>query len=60
VIVFLRLSIFSSNICSPMLFFLFQAKKILEQRIEKDQFLELVTVKTEVRIVCKELYRSIY
>ncbi|ONK63347.1 uncharacterized protein A4U43_C07F14110 [Asparagus officinalis] len=38
---------------------LLEAKKILEQRIEKDQFLELVTVKTEVRTVCKELY-SIY
>lgn len=30
------------------------------ERIEKDQFLELVTVKTEVRTVCKELYRSVY
>ncbi|KAJ6845524.1 putative GTP diphosphokinase RSH1, chloroplastic [Iris pallida] len=38
---------------------LLEAKKILTQRIENDQFLELVTVKTEVRSVCKELY-SIY
>lgn len=38
---------------------LMEAKKILKQRIEKDQFLELVTVKTEVRTVYKELY-SIY
>ncbi|XP_074587583.1 putative GTP diphosphokinase RSH1, chloroplastic [Curcuma longa] len=35
------------------------AKKILRQRIEEDQFLDLVTVTTEVRSVCKELY-SVY
>lgn len=38
---------------------LMEAKKILMQKIENDQFLELVTVKTEVRTVCKDLY-SIY
>ncbi|KAG6528809.1 hypothetical protein ZIOFF_010994 [Zingiber officinale] len=32
------------------------AKKILRQKIEEDQFLDLVTVTTEVRSVCKELY----
>ncbi|CAD5190587.1 unnamed protein product [Musa acuminata subsp. malaccensis] len=36
-----------------------EAKKILRQRIEEDQFLDLVSVKTEVRSVCKELY-SVY
>ncbi|KAG1371275.1 putative GTP diphosphokinase RSH1, chloroplastic [Cocos nucifera] len=36
-----------------------EAKSILRQRIKEDQFLDLVTVKTEVRSVCKELY-SIY
>ncbi|XP_008784775.2 putative GTP diphosphokinase RSH1, chloroplastic [Phoenix dactylifera] len=36
-----------------------EAKKILRQRIEEDQLLDLVTVKTEVQSVCKELY-SIY
>ncbi|XP_042457769.1 putative GTP diphosphokinase RSH1, chloroplastic isoform X1 [Zingiber officinale] len=35
------------------------AKKILRQKIEEDQFLDLVTVTTEVRSVCKELY-SVY
>ncbi|KAJ6794306.1 putative GTP diphosphokinase RSH1, chloroplastic [Iris pallida] len=38
---------------------LLEATKILRQRIMEDQFLELVTVKTEVRSVCKDLY-SIY
>ncbi|PKA58414.1 hypothetical protein AXF42_Ash013920 [Apostasia shenzhenica] len=36
-----------------------EAKKVLMQKIEKDQFLDLMTVETEVRSVCKELY-SIY
>ncbi|XP_072997786.1 putative GTP diphosphokinase RSH1, chloroplastic isoform X3 [Typha latifolia] len=36
-----------------------EAKKILRQKIEEDQFLDLVTIETEVRSVCKELY-SIY
>ncbi|XP_072974992.1 putative GTP diphosphokinase RSH1, chloroplastic isoform X2 [Typha angustifolia] len=36
-----------------------EAKKILRQKIEEDQFLDLVTIETEVRPVCKELY-SIY
>ncbi|XP_010938372.1 putative GTP diphosphokinase RSH1, chloroplastic isoform X1 [Elaeis guineensis] len=36
-----------------------EAKSILRQKIKEDQFLDLVTVKTEVRSVCKELY-SIY
>ncbi|XP_074589117.1 putative GTP diphosphokinase RSH1, chloroplastic [Curcuma longa] len=35
------------------------AKKILRQKIEEDQFLDLVTVTTDVRCVCKELY-SVY
>lgn len=34
-----------------------QAKNILRQRIKEDQFLDLVTVETEVHSVCKELYR---
>lgn len=38
---------------------LVEAKKILIRRIKDDQFLDLVTVKTEVRSVCKEPY-SIY
>ncbi|XP_077218053.1 RELA/SPOT homolog 1 [Tasmannia lanceolata] len=38
---------------------LVEAKRILIQKIEKDQFLDLMTVKTEVRSVCKEPY-SIY
>ncbi|OAY75738.1 putative GTP diphosphokinase RSH1, chloroplastic, partial [Ananas comosus] len=36
-----------------------EAKNILRQRIKEDQFLDLVTVETEVHSVCKELY-SIY
>lgn len=36
-----------------------EAKKILSQRIKEDQLLDLVTVKTEVQSVRKELY-SIY
>ncbi|XP_058082017.1 putative GTP diphosphokinase RSH1, chloroplastic isoform X2 [Magnolia sinica] len=36
-----------------------EATKILMEKIEEDQFLELMTVKTEVRSVCKEPY-SIY
>ncbi|PWA65935.1 HD/PDEase domain, RelA/SpoT family, Beta-grasp domain protein [Artemisia annua] len=36
-----------------------EAHKILIKRIEDDQFLDLLTVKTEVRSVCKEPY-SIY
>lgn len=35
-----------------------QANKILMKKIEDDQFLDLMTVKTEVRSVCKEPYRS--
>ncbi|KAJ0978453.1 hypothetical protein J5N97_013927 [Dioscorea zingiberensis] len=38
---------------------LMEAEKVLRQKIEEDQFLDLVTLKTEVRSVCKELY-SIY
>uniref|UniRef100_A0A804NYF3 Uncharacterized protein n=1 Tax=Zea mays TaxID=4577 RepID=A0A804NYF3_MAIZE len=37
----------------------FQANKILRQKIVEDQFLDLVSVETEVRSVYKELY-SIY
>ncbi|XP_044503075.1 putative GTP diphosphokinase RSH1, chloroplastic isoform X2 [Mangifera indica] len=36
-----------------------EANNILKKKIEDDQFLELMTVKTEVRSVCKEPY-SIY
>ncbi|KAM3292056.1 hypothetical protein ACQJBY_036156 [Aegilops geniculata] len=36
-----------------------EANKILKQKIAEDQFLDLVSVETEVRSVCKELY-SIY
>ncbi|CAI0469687.1 unnamed protein product [Linum tenue] len=36
-----------------------EANKILEKKIEEDQFLDLVTVHTEVRSACKEPY-SIY
>lgn len=36
-----------------------EANKILMKKIEADQFLDLMTVKTEVRSVCKEPY-SIY
>ncbi|KAF8401422.1 hypothetical protein HHK36_012361 [Tetracentron sinense] len=35
---------------------LVEAKKILMEKIEDDQFLDLMTVKTEVRSVCKEPY----
>ncbi|GMI69449.1 RELA/SPOT homolog 1, RELA-SPOT HOMOLOG 1, RELA/SPOT HOMOLOG 1 [Hibiscus trionum] len=38
---------------------LLEADKILMKRIENDQFLELMTLKTEIRAVCKEPY-SIY
>ncbi|KAK8570253.1 hypothetical protein V6N13_002945 [Hibiscus sabdariffa] len=38
---------------------LVEAEKILMKRIENDQFLDLVTLKTEIRAVCKEPY-SIY
>ncbi|XP_057439252.1 putative GTP diphosphokinase RSH1, chloroplastic isoform X2 [Lotus japonicus] len=38
---------------------LLEANKILVKKIQDDQFLELLTVKTEVRAVCKEPY-SIY
>ncbi|KAK1293354.1 hypothetical protein QJS10_CPB17g01236 [Acorus calamus] len=38
---------------------LIEAQKILMQKIAEDQFLDLMTVKTEVRSVCKEPY-SIY
>lgn len=38
---------------------LLEANKILTKKIEEDQFLDLMTVKTEVRAVCKEPY-SIY
>lgn len=34
-----------------------QANKILKKKIEDDQFLDLMTVKTEVRSACKEPYR---
>ncbi|KAG9459430.1 hypothetical protein H6P81_003938 [Aristolochia fimbriata] len=37
----------------------FEAKRILTQKLEEDQFLDLLTVQTEVRSVCKEPY-SIY
>ncbi|KAF8369343.1 hypothetical protein HHK36_032627 [Tetracentron sinense] len=37
---------------------LVEAKKILMEKIEDDQFLDLMTVKTEVRSVCKEPYRT--
>lgn len=37
---------------------LLQAKRILMQKIEEDQFLDLMTLKTEVHSVCKEPYRS--
>ncbi|XP_044981535.1 putative GTP diphosphokinase RSH1, chloroplastic isoform X2 [Hordeum vulgare subsp. vulgare] len=36
-----------------------EANKTLKQKIAEDQFLDLVSVETEVRSVCKELY-SIY
>ncbi|XP_022155276.1 putative GTP diphosphokinase RSH1, chloroplastic isoform X4 [Momordica charantia] len=36
-----------------------EAKKILTQKIQEDQFLDLMTLRTEVRSVCKEPY-SIY
>lgn len=36
-----------------------EANRILKQKIAEDQFLDLVSVETEVRSVCKELY-SIY
>ncbi|XP_015891988.3 putative GTP diphosphokinase RSH1, chloroplastic [Ziziphus jujuba] len=36
-----------------------EANKILRKKVEDDQFLDLLTVKTEVRSVCKEPY-SIY
>ncbi|XP_068659892.1 putative GTP diphosphokinase RSH1, chloroplastic [Aristolochia californica] len=36
-----------------------EAKRILTQKLDKDQFLDLMTLKTEVRSVCKEPY-SIY
>ncbi|KAK8718129.1 hypothetical protein V6N13_045374 [Hibiscus sabdariffa] len=38
---------------------LLEANKILMKRIENDQFLDLMTLKTEIRAVCKEPY-SIY
>ncbi|XP_071724524.1 putative GTP diphosphokinase RSH1, chloroplastic [Rutidosis leptorrhynchoides] len=38
---------------------LVEANEILKKKIEDDQFLDLMTVKTEVRSVCKEPY-SIY
>ena len=37
----------------------FQANRILRQKIVEDQFLDLVSVETEVRSVYKELYRCI-
>lgn len=37
---------------------LFQAKRILVQKIEEDQFLDIMTLETEVRSICKEPYRS--
>ncbi|XP_070044027.1 putative GTP diphosphokinase RSH1, chloroplastic isoform X3 [Nicotiana tomentosiformis] len=36
-----------------------EAKRILMKKIEEDQFLDLVTVKTEIHSICKEPY-SIY
>ncbi|XP_068663177.1 putative GTP diphosphokinase RSH1, chloroplastic [Aristolochia californica] len=36
-----------------------EAKRILTQKLDEDQFLDLMTLKTEVRSVCKEPY-SIY
>lgn len=41
-----------------VLFLFYQANKILMEKIEDDQFLDLMTVKTDVRAVCKEPYRS--
>ncbi|KAB2052648.1 hypothetical protein ES319_A12G137200v1 [Gossypium barbadense] len=38
---------------------LVEADKILMKRIENDQFLDLMTLKTEIRAVCKEPYSSI-
>ncbi|XP_039035864.1 putative GTP diphosphokinase RSH1, chloroplastic [Hibiscus syriacus] len=38
---------------------LVEADKILMKKIENDQFLELMTLKTEIRAVCKEPY-SVY
>ncbi|OMO81982.1 hypothetical protein COLO4_23312 [Corchorus olitorius] len=38
---------------------LVEADKILMEKIENDQFLDLITLKTEIRAVCKEPY-SIY
>ena len=35
----------------------FEANRILRQKIVEDQFLDLVSVETEVRSVYKELYR---
>ncbi|KAG4186395.1 hypothetical protein ERO13_A08G041800v2 [Gossypium hirsutum] len=35
---------------------LMEANKILMKKIENDQFLELMTLKTEIRAVCKEPY----
>jgi hypothetical protein len=37
--------------------FQFQANRILKEKIAEDQFLDLVSVETEVRSVCKEVYR---
>ena len=37
--------------------FQFQANRILKEKIAQDQFLDLVSVETEVRSVCKEVYR---
>ncbi|EOX95153.1 RELA/SPOT isoform 2 [Theobroma cacao] len=39
---------------------LVEADKILMKKIENDQFLDLMTLKTEIRAVCKEPYSSIY
>ena len=49
-----------SCVCNGWHYFLtfqFQANKILRQKIAEDQFLDLVSVETEVRSVYKELYR---
>ncbi|CAL5360507.1 unnamed protein product [Camellia sinensis] len=38
---------------------LIEANKILMKKIEDDQFLDLMTLKTEVRFACKEPYRYV-
>lgn len=40
-----------------IIIFELQANQILGEKIAEDQFLDLVSVETQVRSVCKELYR---